>query len=90
MARPKGYRLSRAAWDDLIAGGSRKLTVTEVAAATGIQSATISNIISGNTGASLAMARRLCDGIGVSVETLFPATDRTIVDDVLSRTEQAA
>ena len=89
MARPRGYKLSRATWDDLIAG-AKKLTVTDVSRMTGIQSATISNLISGNAGASLPMARKLCEGLGVSVETLFPATDPKIADDVRSREQVAA
>lgn len=89
MARPKGYKLSRAAWDDLVRGAKR-LTVSDVADATGIQSATISNLIGGKAGASLTMARKLCAGLDVDVETLFPALNPRIVQDVLDHMEVAA
>lgn len=80
MARPKGYRISPKAWDDIVVAG-KKLTVTEVAALTGINRATISGLLGGHARASLSMARTLADGIGVHVESLFPLTDRSFAAD---------
>lgn len=80
MARPRGYRLNTHAWDDLVVG-AKKLTVTEVAALTGVNRASISGLLNGHTRASLPMARDLCQGLGLHVETLFPLVDRELATD---------
>lgn len=81
MARPRGFRLSVSAWEDVVVAG-KKLTVTEVAALTGINRASISGLLGGHTRASLSMARELANGIGVHAETLFPLLDREMANDI--------
>jgi transcriptional regulator with XRE-family HTH domain len=82
MARPKGYRLSTAAWNDVVVNG-KKFTVTEVAALTGVNRASLSGLLGGHTRASLTMARNLADGLGVSAETLFPLLDPRLAADAV-------
>lgn len=70
MARPRGYRLSRPALDDLLV--LKRLTMTEAAAASGIGLTTLSNLATGDRGASMTTVRALSEGLNVAAETLFP------------------
>lgn len=70
MARPKGYRLSRAAFLDLIT--AKRLSMSEVAELGGMPLTTLSGLVNGDHGASMKTVRKLSDGLGCSAETLFP------------------
>src|SRR5690606_18061268 len=70
MARPKGHRMSPKAWEDVL--NLRGTTLTEVAKRADLQRATLSGLTGGHARASVPMARRVADALGVHVETLFP------------------
>lgn len=75
MARPAGHKANGAAWKDI--ADLRGLTPTQIAATSQIPRPTISLLASGINRASIPMARKVADAMGVSVETIFP----TISDD---------
>jgi transcriptional regulator with XRE-family HTH domain len=70
MARPKGYRLSRAAFLDL--ARAKHLSMSEIAALGGMPLTTLSGLVNGDHGASMRTVRKLADGLGCEPETLFP------------------
>lgn len=70
MARPKGYRMSPAAWADITA--MRGVTLTEVAELADVQRASLSGLVGGHARASAPMAHRIASALGCSPETLFP------------------
>lgn len=71
MARPKGHTLSRDAfeeWSQKHLGQS----LTQIADAADIPRATLSGLLGGFTRASVPMAHKLADAMGVRVGALFP------------------
>lgn len=70
MARPKGYRLSSQAWDDLVR--IKGTNITQVAERAGVGSATISGLLHGHARASLPMAHKVAAALECHPETLFP------------------
>lgn len=70
MARPRGFRLNRSALLDILA--AKRLSMTEGASLSGIPLTTLSGLAQGDHRASIKTARALADGIGCSIETLFP------------------
>jgi transcriptional regulator with XRE-family HTH domain len=70
MARPKGFRLSRTALQDLL--DAKGILMTEAASVSGVPLTTLSGLAQGGRGASIKTARRLAEGIACSAETLFP------------------
>lgn len=70
MARPRGHRLSPAAWDYILAKSG--LTLTEVAERAGVQRATLSGLTGGFHRASVPTAHRLAAVFGCDPEVLFP------------------
>lgn len=70
MARPKGFRISRPAFQDILE--ARRMTMTEMAASAGMPLATLSGLVAGAHRASMATVRKLAAGAGCSEETLFP------------------
>jgi transcriptional regulator with XRE-family HTH domain len=72
MVRPRGHRISRPAWDDIIRLNGPLSSITEVADAAEIQRATLSGIVTGRQRASTVTARRIATALGVNPATLFP------------------
>lgn len=70
MARPKGFRLSRTALQDLL--DAKGILMTEAASVSGVPLSTLSGLAQGGSGASIKIVRRLAEGIACSAETLFP------------------
>jgi transcriptional regulator with XRE-family HTH domain len=70
MARPRGYRLNRAALTDVLA--LRTISLTEAAQRCGMPLTTLSSLSHGDHRASMRTIRTLADGLGVAPETLFP------------------
>ncbi len=71
MARPKGHKLSRPAWDDILRLTSTSLT--EVSTRSEVPRPTISALYGGHNGASLPMARKIAAALDVQPATLFPS-----------------
>ena len=69
MARPSGHQLDRGAWLEAIAAGQ---TITEIAAASGVERTTLTNLVNGHTKASLVTAQAVAAALGVEVCALFP------------------
>lgn len=80
MARPKGYRLNRPAFQDLIR--AKRIDMSEAARMAvdrdgkPMPLTTLSDLVNGNCGASMATVRRLCEGLDCDDETLFPELGR--------------
>lgn len=70
MARPRGHKLSRPAWDDLTNGAG--LSLTEVAERAQIPRATLSVLLGGHSRASVPMTARLAAALNCQPGTLFP------------------
>lgn len=70
MARPRGLRLSRYAFDDLLRW--QRLSMTEAAQRSGLPLSTLSGLVNGDHRASMKTVRALSEGLGVNAETLFP------------------
>lgn len=70
MARPRGHKLSRTAWEDVLA--LRGLSLTQVADMAEVARPTLSSLLGGSHGASTPMAHRIAKAVGVQAETLFP------------------
>lgn len=70
MARPKGYRLSRPAFDDMLR--LARLTMTEAARQAGLPLTTVSGLANGDHRASMKTVRSLSEGLGINAETIFP------------------
>lgn len=76
MARPKGYRLSRSAFLDLLK--ANRLSMSEVAARSKdddgkpMPLTTLSGLVNGDHGASMKTVRQLAAGLDCEPETLFP------------------
>lgn len=76
MARPKGYRLSRPAFEDM--RQVKHLSLSEVAQEAGLGLTNLSGLLAFDPErkkghrASLATVRALCGALGVAPETLFP------------------
>lgn len=68
--RPKGHRLSVAAWDDLLLLKGESLT--SVAAKAGVQRATLSGMVIGRSRASVPTAHKLANALACNPATLFP------------------
>ena len=80
MARPRGHRLNRVAWDDLLR--LQGLSVTTVAELADIPRPTISGLAGGHQRASVPMAHRLADAVGCSAGTLFPSLGSSMFAEV--------
>ena len=70
MARPRGHRLSPAAWQDVLT--LRGLSLTQAAELAGVPRATVSGLVGGHQRASVPLTRKLSEALGCSPETLFP------------------
>lgn len=70
MPRPKGYRISRPALLDLLE--ARRLSLTELAAFSGVKLATLSGLAHSNHNASVTTVEALASALSCSAETLFP------------------
>jgi hypothetical protein len=72
MARPKGYRLNRPAFFDLIR--AKRLDMSEVARLCHptMPLTSLSDVVNGKCGASMQTVRRLCEALECEDETLFP------------------
>ncbi len=71
MARPKGHKLSRPAWDDILRLTSTSLT--EVSARSEVPRPTISALYGGHNGASMPTIRKIAAALDVQPATLFPS-----------------
>lgn len=80
MARPRGYKLSTRAWDDILRLSGTNLTT--VAERSGINRATLSGLVGGHHAASVPTTRKLAEALGVHAETLFPTLALGIVEEV--------
>lgn len=78
MARPRGHRLSPAAWDDILA--LRGESITSVAERSSIPRATISGLVGGHHRASVPIAHKLATALGCNAETLFPTLRNTFIE----------
>lgn len=74
MPRPAGYWISRDAWDDVLELRGRSLS--SIAERSGVKPSTLRTIATGHDRASLEVAHKIADGLGVHVATLFPAFDK--------------
>lgn len=70
MARPAGLPLSEPAYRDLT--GALKLSMTEVAARSGMPLKTLSGLVNGSHRASIRTVRQLAEGLNCNPATLFP------------------
>ena len=70
MARPRGHRLSPAAWSDILT--LRGESLTSVAEHSGVPRATLSGLAGGFHRASVPVAHKIAAALGVNPETLFP------------------
>lgn len=76
MARPKGYRLSRSAFLDLLK--ANRVSMSEVAARAkdedgkSMPLTTLSGLVNGDHGASMKTVRQLAAGLGCEPESIFP------------------
>lgn len=70
MARPRGHKLNRAAWDDLLK--IRGLTLTEVAERAEIPRPTLSSLLGGHHAASVPNCHRIAAALDCNPQTLFP------------------
>lgn len=71
MPRPKGHKLNRRAWDDVLRFTGRSLT--QIANQSTIPRPTISGLVTRTQSASVPMAHKLAEAAGCHVETLFPS-----------------
>ena len=70
MSRPQGHRLSPTAWEDILKLAG--LSLTQVAQRSEIPRATLSSLLGGHHRASVPMAHRIAESLGVHPQTLFP------------------
>lgn len=70
MARPSGYPLNRAAWDDVLRLAG--LDLPGVAHISDVPQPTLRSLIGGHRKASVPMAYKIASAIGCRAETLFP------------------
>jgi predicted transcriptional regulator len=70
MARPRGHRLSKPAWDDALRTSG--LSLTEVAEQADIPRATLSVLLGGHSRASLPMTTKIGQAVSFNPATLFP------------------
>lgn len=68
--RPKGHRLNRAAFDDILR--LTGLSLTQVAEAADVPRATVSALYGNHNGASIPTAHAIARGAGCHPATLFP------------------
>lgn len=70
MARPAGHPISTHAWDDTLRLTGNSLTM--VADKAEIPRPTLSSLVGGHHKASVPMAHRIAEALGVHPITLFP------------------
>ena len=70
VARPAGYALNRAAWEDVLRLTGTSLT--QVAEMSEVPRPTLSSLLGGHHRASVPMAHRIASALGCRPETLFP------------------
>lgn len=68
--RPKGHYIDKAAWEKWTR--FKGTTLTEVAGVAGVSRSTLSAILGGHNGASVPMAHKIANGLGVHPAELFP------------------
>ena len=74
MGRPRGWRISRSALDDLLV--IRRMSRIELAVAAGVSPQMIGDLTGAKrAGASIRTARQLADALRVDVATLFPEAE---------------
>jgi transcriptional regulator with XRE-family HTH domain len=78
MARPKGHKLSRPAWDDILRISATSLT--EVSKRSEVPRPTLSALYGGHNGASMPTIRKIAAALDVQPATLFPSL--RLEDDV--------
>lgn len=87
MARPKGYRLNAKAFHDLLrAKRIEGMTAAGALCNPPMALSTISDLVNGNTGATIKTAERLAAGLDCDVETLFPELGRWMLRPVMEGT----
>jgi plasmid maintenance system antidote protein VapI len=78
MPRPRGFRLSRAAFDDCIEHAG--LTLTQAADRADIPRASLSALVGGHSRAAMPTVKQLADALGCRQATLFPTLTHTFAE----------
>ena len=71
MARPRGHYLNPDRFDDYLP--EKGTTLTAVAESAGITRASLSGLVAQNHAASVPVAHKLAQNLGVNVGSLFPS-----------------